>query len=61
MKIHVNAIRESVQDRTVSIHHITGLLNIADIFTKDLRDAVSFTTIWNVITSLVPDLSFSSE
>ena len=64
MTIRENAIRESVQDKTVSIPHIAGLHNIADIFTKELKDTATFLGICDTVTSLVPCtpfLSFSSE
>ena len=37
MTIRENATRESVQDETTSIHHIRCVLNLAEIFTKEVR------------------------
>ena len=64
MSIRESAVRESVLDGTVVIRHIAGSFNIADIFTKELKDTATFTQIRDLITSIVPNspsLSFSSE
>ena len=45
MLIRENAIRESVQNKIVFLHHIDGLFDIADIFTKELKDTATFTKI----------------
>ncbi len=37
-----NAVRESVHLKDISIHHIPGKINCADIFTKELKDASHF-------------------
>lgn len=37
-----NAIRESVHSKDLSIHHIAGKINCADILTKELKDASHF-------------------
>jgi transposase InsO family protein len=37
-----NAVRESVHLKDISIHHIPGKVNCADIFTKELKDASHF-------------------
>lgn len=37
-----NAVRESILDEEISIHHISGKRNPADIFTKELKDASHF-------------------
>ena len=57
MTIRENAIRESVSDKTVSIKHIEGKINIADIFTKELKDTKLFITLRNLITSIAPNSS----
>ena len=43
MTIRESDIRELVQDITVSIHHIAGLFNIAEIFTKEVKYIDTFT------------------
>ncbi len=42
-----NAIRESVHLGDISIHHIPGVINCADIFTKELKDASHFCLLWD--------------
>jgi len=37
-----NAIRESVHDGDLTIHHISGKLNCSDIFTKEIKDVSHF-------------------
>ena len=37
-----NAVHESVHFGELSIHHIPGTINSADIFTKELKDASHF-------------------
>lgn len=37
-----NAVRESIHMGELSIHHIPGVINCADIFTKELKDASQF-------------------
>ena len=37
-----NSTREWVADGTISVSHISGKYNIADIFTKEMRDSANF-------------------
>jgi hypothetical protein len=37
-----NRVRENVVSKFVSICHIDGKLNFADIFTKEIRDVAHF-------------------
>jgi hypothetical protein len=37
-----NRIREKIASKLVSIHHIDGKINIADIFTKEMKDTSHF-------------------
>ena len=55
VSIRDNAIRESVANKTVSIRHIEGKINLADIFTKELKDKNAFLTMRNQITSILPN------
>ena len=57
MTIRENAIRESVSDKTVSIKHIEGKINIADIFTKELKNTNLFIILRNLITSIATNSS----
>ena len=60
MTIGEDAIRESFQDKIISIQHIISLFNITDIFTQKNRDTAIFAVIRDVITSLVPDTPYLS-
>ena len=44
MTIRENTIRESLSNNTVSIKHIEGKINIADVFTKELKDARTYSS-----------------
>jgi hypothetical protein len=37
-----NSVREWVRDKTVDIRHVAGRINLADIFTKEMRDGAHF-------------------
>ena len=45
IQIRENAIRESIENKTVQIEHISGKVNIADMFTKEEKDAQHFITL----------------
>ena len=55
MSIRENAIRESVSDKTVTIAHIEGKLNLSDSFTKEHKDKQTFLQIRDQITSIPPN------
>ncbi len=40
-----NRVGENIASQFVSIHHIEGKLNIADIFTKEMKDVGHFVTL----------------
>ena len=52
MQIRENAIRESVQNKTVTIKHVDGKTNLADIFTKEDKDIAHFLKIRDTLMSL---------
>jgi hypothetical protein len=37
-----NRIRENIASQFISIHHIDGKINLADIFTKEMKDTSHF-------------------
>jgi deoxyuridine 5'-triphosphate nucleotidohydrolase len=49
VQIRENAIRESVESDFISVRHIEGKVNLADIFTKEDRDAEHFISIRDLI------------
>ena len=42
MEMRENAVREWVQDKTLTVHHVKGTCNPSDIFTKEMKDGVHF-------------------
>ena len=49
VQIRENAVRESIANNTISVHHIAGDVNIADLFTKEDRDVTHFLSLRNAI------------
>jgi hypothetical protein len=43
IELSKNSVCEWIQDQTISIHHILGKMNPANIFTKEMRNGVHFT------------------
>lgn len=56
IQIRENLVRESIQNGTVSVTHITGKLNPADLFTKEMKDTTHFIQIRNFLLSSPPQL-----
>jgi hypothetical protein len=42
IKLCKNSVREWVQDKTISVKHVAGKINPADIFTKEMRNGAHF-------------------
>ena len=62
IQIRENATRESVQNKTISIHHIDGKYNPADIFTKEQNDSSHFLALRDIILSKpFPELSITAD
>jgi hypothetical protein len=59
LQIRKNAVRESVQNSFVTISHVSGKINLADIFTKKDKDTSHFLTVRDVLMS-APLLAASS-
>jgi hypothetical protein len=47
-----NSVRKWVQDKTLSVKHVTGKVNPADIFTKEMRDGTHFRQLWSFMSQL---------
>ena len=54
IQIRENAVRESVLSKFITIKHIDGKLNIADLFTKEDRDTSHFCSIRDILVQDVP-------
>jgi hypothetical protein len=44
-----NHVRENVERKFVSIEHIGGKQNLADLFTKEMKDTVHFVELRDVM------------
>jgi hypothetical protein len=42
IQMRENHVRENIQNHFVSVQHIDGKLNLADIFTKEMKDTSHF-------------------
>ena len=42
-----NSVREWVENKTLNILHVSGCVNPADIFTKEMRDGAHFRRLWD--------------
>jgi hypothetical protein len=42
MEMHKNMVRKWVQDNFLKVVHVSGRLNLADIFTKEMHDGAHF-------------------
>ena len=60
IQIRENAVRESVQSNFVTITHIDGKINIADLFTKEDKDTAHFISIRDILVQDIPRQVISS-
>ena len=51
MTIRENAIRESVDNKFIKVMHVSGKTNLADMFTKEMKDTNHFINLRNLIVS----------
>ena len=54
IQLRENAIREAVQNGTISVHHVPGTSNPSDILTKEDRDPTHYTTLRDCVVSPLP-------
>ncbi len=47
MELRENSVREWVADKTLNILHVSGRVNTADIFTKEMWDGAHFRQLWD--------------
>jgi hypothetical protein len=47
IELHKNSVCEWVQDKTIAVKHVAGKINLADIFTKEIRDGTQFCPLWD--------------
>jgi hypothetical protein len=46
-----NRVRENVQNQFVAIHHVEGKVNLADLFTKEMKDTGHFVELRDIMLS----------
>ncbi len=44
-----NRVRENVLNAFVSIHHVEGKVNLADLFTKEMKDTSHFVELRDIM------------
>ena len=54
LDIQENFVKENI-DCTISLSHIPGKTNLADLFTKEFKDSSFFLTIRNLIVPALPE------
>jgi hypothetical protein len=57
IELRENLVWEWVQDKTISVKHIAGKTNPADIFTKEMRDGVHFRRLRDSFMSRLSDFN----
>jgi hypothetical protein len=55
-----NSIREWVQNKFINVQHLSGKINPADIFTKEMRDGAHFRCLWDSFMSCLSDFNNDS-
>jgi len=48
IQMHENRVRENIASRFISVCHIDGKINLADIFTKEMKDTSHFVELRNL-------------
>ena len=56
IQLRENAVREAVQNGLISVKHIPGKLNPADIFTKEDRDTAHYVSMRDCVVPSSPQL-----
>jgi hypothetical protein len=57
IELRENSVREWVQDKTISVKHVAGKTNPADIFTKEMRDGAHFRRLRDSFMSRLSDFN----
>ena len=60
VSLRENAVRKSVDNKELSIHHVSGKLNPADLFTKELKDGAHFYRLRDILCHLERVFSLAS-
>jgi hypothetical protein len=54
IELRGNSVREWIQSKLLSVKHVSGKLNLSNIFTKEMRDSTHF---WRLRDSFMSSLS----
>jgi hypothetical protein len=49
IQMRENRVQENIQSNFVNICHVNGKTNLADIFTKEMRDTAHFVELWDLM------------
>jgi len=49
IQMRENMVRENVENKFVSVQHVGGKVNIADLFTKEMKDITHFVELRDLI------------
>jgi len=49
IQMHEDLVRENVENNFIQIEHIGGKVNLADLFTKEMKDTNHFVTLRNLM------------
>jgi hypothetical protein len=49
IQMHENRIRENIASNFIRVNHVDGKVNLADIFTKEMKDTTHFVEIRDAI------------
>ncbi len=55
IELHKNLVCKWVQDKTIAVKHVAGKINLADIFTKEMRNRTHFCCLWDSFMSRLSD------
>ena len=62
IQIRENAVREAIKNGIISLQHIEGTVNIADLFTKEDKNVAHFISIRDILVhDVFPINHFQSE
>ena len=59
IQIRENAVREAIQSGFITLQHVAGKLNVADLFTKEMKDVEHFHIISSILLQDAPSTIMS--
>jgi hypothetical protein len=49
IQLRENLVRENIASQFICIQHVEGKLNLADLFTKEMKDVSHFVELWDLM------------